>query len=185
MTTQTEEYSIIEQCKKGNSEVYSILVERYQVMIYNVAYRMLGDAESARDVAQESFIAAYGALKEFRNDSKFSTWLCSIVMNKCRDQLRTKKDMVSLDDITDLVAAKNADPEVALSNKQFSRELQTALGELPEEYRQVIILKHFEGLDYREMEAILGINANALKVKTYRARECLKKYFEKRLCLDG
>ena len=185
MTTQAEEYSIIEQCRKGNSEVYAVLVERYQEMIYNVVYRMLGDAESARDIAQESFIAAYGALKEFRNDSKFSTWLCSIAMNKCRDQLRAQKDTVPLDDVMEMAVATDPNPEAALCNKQLSLELQAALCALPEDYRQVIILKHIEGLDYREMEAILGVSANALKVKTYRAREWLKKYFEKRHCPDG
>ncbi len=185
MAIQAEEYSIIEQCRKGNSEVYVVLVERYQEMIYNVAFRMLGDSESARDIAQESFVAAYGALKDFRNDSKFSTWLCSIAMNKCRDHLRTQKDMIPLDAITDLAAARGLNPEEALSNKQLSRELQAALGALPEDYRQVIILKHVEGLDYKEMETVLGVSANALKVKTYRAREWLKKYIEKRQCPDG
>ncbi|MDA8084441.1 MAG: sigma-70 family RNA polymerase sigma factor [Nitrospiraceae bacterium] len=185
MTLQKEEYFIIEQCRKGNAEVYAVLVERYQEMIYNVAYRMLGDADSARDIAQESFISAYGALADFRNDSKFSTWLCSIAMNKCRDHLRVHRNMLPLDEIEEPAAARGSDPEAALSDKQSSRELQAALSALPEDYRQVIILKHIEGLDYREMEALLGVSVNALKVKTYRARECLKKYLGKRQQPDG
>jgi len=178
MTIQEEEYSIIEECRRGTSEVYAVLVERYQEMIYNVAYRMIGDSEAARDIAQESFIAAYTSLRNFRHGSKFSTWLCSIVMNRCRDHLRSQKQMVPLDDISELVA-KGPNPEVILSDKQTAKDLQAALRAMPEDYRQVIVLKHFEDLDYREMEAILGVSANALKVKTYRAREWLKKYIEK------
>lgn len=154
-------------------------------MIYNVAYWMLGDEESAKDVAQESFISAYGSLTAFKNDAKFSTWLCSIAMNKCRDHLRGRKATVPLDDVAELAVAKEPDPEAALSRKQSSREIQTALSALPAEYREVIVLKHIEGLDYREMEAVLGVSANTLKVKTHRAREWMKKYFEKRRCPDG
>ncbi len=185
MANQAEEYSIIERCRKGDPEIYAVLVERYQEMICNVAFRMLGDAETAKDVAQESFISAYGSLASFKNDAKFSTWLCSIAMNKCRDHLRGRKTTVPLDDIEELAVAQGPDPETVLSRKQSSRELQAALSALPAEYREVIILKHVEGLDYKEMEAVLGVSANALKVKTHRAREWMKKYFEKRRCPDG
>jgi RNA polymerase sigma-70 factor (ECF subfamily) len=184
MTTQTEEYSIIERCRRGDSEIYAVLVERYKEMIYNVAYRMLGDEESARDAAQESFISAYGSLSSFKNGSKFSTWLCSIAMNKCRDHLRGRKTMVPLDDIEEHAVAQGPDPETALSRKQSSRELQAALGALPADYREVIVLKHIEGLDYKEMETVLGVSANTLKVKTHRAREWMKRYFEKGRCPD-
>ncbi len=185
MTNKAEEYSIIEQCRRGDSEVYAVLVERYQEMIYNVAYRMLGDTESARDIAQESFISAYGSLASFKHDAKFSTWLCSIAMNKCRDHLRVRKTTVALDDIEELAVSQGPDPERALSEKQSSRQVQAALSALPADYREVIVLKHIEGLDYKEMEAVLGVSANALKVKTHRAREWMKKYFEKRRCPDG
>jgi len=182
---QSEEYSLIKQCVDGDGEVYAILVERYQEMVYNIAYRMLGDAETARDISQESFISAYEALENFKNSSKFSTWLCSIVMNKCRDYLRCKKVDISIDDVRESLFSTMPDPEGSMYQKQLGRTLQKAIGALPEDYRQVIVLKHIEGFDYKEMESILGVSANALKVRTCRAREMLKKFLLETRGTDG
>ncbi|MCL5022424.1 MAG: sigma-70 family RNA polymerase sigma factor [Nitrospirae bacterium] len=173
---QAEEYSLIEQCRGGNSEAYAILVERYQEMVYNVACRMIGDRDAAHDISQESFLSAYDGLKRFRSDSKFSTWLYRITVNKCRDYLRGRKPDVLLDEVSEILPSKAPDPQDLLYRKQLGQTLQTALGALPEDYREVIVLKHIGGLDYKEMESILGVSANALKVRTYRAREMLKKF---------
>lgn len=181
---QSEEYSIIRQCLNGNADMYAILVERYKDMIYNIAYRMLGDMEAANDIAQESFISAYVALKDFKRDSKFSSWLCSITINKCKDYLRTKKDTISIDEIAEVSTAKIATPEETVYKRQLDQDIQIALNELPEDYREAIVLKHIEGLDYKEMEDILGISANALKVRTHRGREMLKKLLKERGFID-
>lgn len=173
---EAEEYSLIEQCKDGKSEAYAILVERYKEMVYNVAYRMIGDRDAAYDISQKSFISAYDDLKRFRNDSKYSTWLYSITVNKCRDYLRCRKSDIPLDDLSEILPSKMSDPEDSMHQKQLGQTLQRAIEALPEDYRDVIVLKHVEGLDYKEMESILGVSANALKVKTYRAREILKKF---------
>ena len=172
---RTDEYLIIKQCLDGDPERYALLVERYQGMIHNLSYRMLGDAEAAKDVAQESFISAYVALRIFQRKARFSSWLCRIAMNKCKDYLRSKKDTISVDALAELSATKESSPEEAASRKQVKDGIQTALNGLPEDYREVIILKHIEGLDYGEMEKILGICANTLKVRTHRGREMLKK----------
>lgn len=176
---QQDEYTIVEECRNGNSEAFAILVERYKEMVYNAAFRMLGDSEAAYDISQESFISAYESLKAFRNDAKFSTWLYSITLNKCRDHLRCRRPHVPIDEMAELLPSGVSNPEDAVSRKQLDVTLQKALNTLPEDYREVIVLKHIEGLDYREMESILGVKANALKVRTYRAREMLKKILEK------
>lgn len=177
---QTEEYSIIKQCMDGNADIYAVLVERYKSMVYNIAYRMLGETESAKDMAQESFISAYIALKDFKKNSKFSSWLCSIAINKCRDYLRSKKDTVSIDEIAEVSVSKIATPEDAACNRQIGHGIQTALNELPKEYREAVVLKHIEGLDYNEMRNVLGVSANTLKVRTHRGREMLKKLLRER-----
>lgn len=184
MQSESDEYSIIKQCMDGNAEIYAILVERYKDMVYNIAYRMLGDAEATNDVAQESFISAYVALKDFKRSSKFSSWLCSITINKCRDHLRNRKDTISIDEIAEVSTSKIAPPENALYEKQAEQNIQAALNELPKDYREVIVLKHIEGLDYREMENILGVNANVLKVRTHRGREMLKRLLKERGIID-
>ncbi|MBI4686601.1 MAG: sigma-70 family RNA polymerase sigma factor [Nitrospirae bacterium] len=181
---QDEEHSLIKQCADGVADTYAILVERYQDMIYNIAYRMSGNSESAKDLAQESFISAYNNLRNFRNDSKFSTWLCSIVINKCRDYLKSQKQHISFDEIPEIPSAK-ASPEEDISKKQIIDRVQTALNMLPKDYREVVVLKHIEGLDYGEMAVILNINANTLKVKTHRGREMLKKILKAMGVLNG
>ena len=182
---QSEEYLLIKQCIEGDTEKYAILVERYKNMLYNVAFRMLGDAEAAHDITQESFISAYTALQGFKKKSKFSTWLYSITVNKCKDHLKSKKTHVPIDEISEMATCTKANPEEKLSKKQMIKGIQRALNALPEDYREVIVLKHIEGLDYREMEAILGVNINALKVRTHRGREMLKKLLREMGDVDG
>jgi RNA polymerase sigma-70 factor (ECF subfamily) len=173
-----EEEAIVRQCLGGDANSYSTLVDRYKTMVYNVAYRMVGDEDTAKDLAQESFIAAYSGLARFRFGSKFSTWLYSIALNKCRDHLRLLKETVSTDEITDILPDHGASPERAASAGQDKDLLQRALGTLPADYREVLILKHIEELDYGEISAITGMGIPALKVRAHRGREMLRTILE-------
>ncbi len=175
---QPEEEIIIRKCLYGDADSYAVLVDRYKAMVYNLAYRMVGDEDTAKDLAQESFIAAYNGLGQFRFGAKFSSWLYSIVLNKCRDHLRLTKEAVSTDDIADIQSYSGASPELAAAARQSKDILQRALDMLPVEYRQVLILKHIEELDYREIAAITGTAITALKVRAHRGREMLKKILE-------
>ncbi len=176
---QPDEEAIIRKCLDGDRDSYSVLVDRYKTMAYNVAYRMVGDEDIAKDLAQEGFIAAYAGLDGFRFGSKFSSWLYSIILNKCRDHLRLLKDTVSTDDVAAIMPDKGISPEQTASAHQKSDVLQKALKALPPEYREVLILKHIEGLDYQEIAAVTGAGIPALKVRAHRGREMLKKILEK------
>lgn len=176
---QSGEADIIRQCLDGEADAYSILVDRYKKMVYNVAYRMLGDGDVANDIAQESFIAAYGSLKTFKQDAKFSSWLYSIVLNKCRDYLRLTKENIPIDDISEIRPGSDISPEQAAADQESSDMLQQALGALSAEYREVLVLKHIEGLDYQEISVITGASVAALKVRAHRGREMLRKILEK------
>lgn len=180
---QQEEHSLIKQCVEGKADTYAVLVERYKDMVYNVAYRMFGDADLAQDLAQESFISAYNNLKNFRYDSKFSTWLYRIAINKCKDYLKGKRQHVPIDEVSETAFTKS-NPEEDISKKQIMDKVQAAINMLPEDYREAIVLKHIEGLDYREMEVILNLSANALKVKTHRGREMLRRLLKEMGVLD-
>ncbi len=175
-----DEENIIRNCLDGDAESYSILVNRYKTMIYNVAFRMVGDEDTAKDLAQESFIAAYKGLRQFRFGSKFSSWLYSIALNKCRDYLKMAKNLVSTDELPDmdLLSGSETSPERAAAEAQDKDILQQALDALPLEYRQVLILKHIEELDYQEIADITGTSVAALKVRAHRGREMLKKILE-------
>jgi len=174
-----DEEAIIRRCLDGDQDSYSVLVDRYKTMVYNVAFRMLGDGDAAKDIAQESFIAAYGGLGQFRFGSKFSSWLYSIVLNKCRDHLRLVKETVSTDDIAGVRPDTGPSPEQAATANQGRNILQGALNALPPEYREVLILKHIEELDYQEIAAITGAGIPALKVRAHRGREMLRRILER------
>jgi RNA polymerase sigma-70 factor (ECF subfamily) len=170
----SDEEDIIRRCLAGERDAYAELVDRYRSMAYTVSHRMVGDADTANDLAQEGFIAAYRNLRDFRFGSRFSTWLCSIVVNKCRDHLRAKRDSVPVEEVPDLCAASAADPERSASASEIGALLQRALDRLPREYREVVVLKHIEGREYGEIAEILGIRVGALKVRAHRGREMLK-----------
>jgi len=173
-----EEYAVIRKCLAGEPDQYAVLVDRYKDMAYNIAFRMLGDTDAAKDMAQEGFIAAYNALGDFKFNSKFSSWLYRIVVNKCRDHFRAGKDNVPVDEICDYIAGPDPSPEKAASCRQTGDAIQQALNGLPPDYREVIVLKHIEGLDYQEIADALGVSVSALKVRAHRGREMLKKLLE-------
>ncbi len=175
---QQDEKAVIRRCLDGDPDSYSVLVDRYKAMVFNVAYRMVGDEDTAKDLAQESFIAAYAGLGNFRFGSKFSSWLYSIVLNKCRDHLKLAKDTVPTDEIADVLPDSGSSPEQDAAAGQSRDVLQQALDGLPEEYREVLILKHIEELDYGEISAITGAGIAALKVRAHRGRDMLRKILE-------
>ena len=117
-------------------------------MVFTVAYRVLGDESAAKDAAQESFISAYLSLGHFRGEFKFSSWLVSITLNKCRDMLRRRKEVVPLPDMADTLRSGDEDPLEQLETKQTRDMLQAALNMLPNDYREAVVLKHVQGLDY-------------------------------------
>ena len=165
---------IIERCLKGDRDIYALLVDKYQQMVYTLAFRMLGDEAAAKDAAQESFISAYLSLRRFRREAKFSSWLTSIVLNKSRDMLRGRKDTVSVEDMENVLPGHDDDPEARLRRKQSEDILQKALNKLPDEYREVIVLKHIRGLNYGEIAQTAGVSEGALKIRAWRAREMLR-----------
>jgi len=171
---QNDEHDIIKRCQKGDGDAYAVLVDRYQSLAYTVACRMLGDADTANDIAQESFLAAYGGLKHFRFGSKFSSWLTSIVLNKCRDHLRSRRPTVGVDEIAEIRETGRRNPEQEAIAGESADALQKVLNSLTPDYREAIILKHIEELDYQTISEILGVSIAALKVRTHRGREMLK-----------
>lgn len=151
------------------------LIDRHASAIVNLSYRMVGNRAEAEDLAQETFLAAYKALSTFRADSKFSTWLYRIATNKCKDWLRVKRPGqgqydLDADENLDLYVTEDRTPEVLLSQQQVAQELEQAIQRLPPLYREAFVLKHIEGLSYEEMEEILGVNGDTLKMRVYKGR---------------
>ena len=171
-----DEAKLIARSLTQDPDAFGQLVERYATVIVNLAYRMVGDRTEAEDLAQETFVAAFKALPRFRAESKFSTWLYRIAANKCKDWLRAKRpgqgaQDVDIDEVFDGGAvAEERTPERLLSQQQVAAQLDRAIQRLPPLYREAFVLKHVEGLSYEEMQEILSVNADTLKMRVYKGR---------------
>lgn len=171
-----DEGALVTMALAGDQQAFAALVEAYQTPVYNLSYRMLGNAAEAEDAAQEAFVRAYLQLKTYDPTKRFSSWLFSIVAHYCIDQLRRRRfSWSTLESLTGRDSQDHGalDPEdCALSNEE-GRELQRALMLLPENYRLVLILRYWQDLSYEEIMAVTRISESALKTRLHRAREML------------
>ncbi|MBK9949079.1 MAG: sigma-70 family RNA polymerase sigma factor [Nitrospira sp.] len=170
-----DDAQLVARSLKQDHEAFGQLIDRHASAIVNLAYRMVGNRAEAEDLAQEAFLTAFKALSTFRADSKFSTWLYRIAANKCKDWLRAKRPGqgpydVDADEVLDLHVAEERTPEQLLSQQQVGQELEQAIQRLPPLYREAFVLKHVEGLSYEEMEEILGVSGDTLKMRVYKGR---------------
>lgn len=186
--TRQEEAQVIEQILKGDINAYEQLVTRYEKSVYNLALRMTDNAEDAADMAQEAFIKAYNSLGSFRGDSKFSVWLYRIVSNVCLDFLRkqSRRPAMSLsvedDDGEDVqldVPDESMSPESLLERKLTRESVRAGLARLPEDYRQILLLRELQGLSYDEIAQTLDIGVGTVKSRIFRAREKLCAFLSK------
>ncbi len=175
---EVDDTALVRAAQRGDREAFGILVSRHASSVLSVATRMLGPTADAEDVAQEAFVAAYNALSRFQCDSKFSTWLYRIAVNKCTDSLRARRPDISLDSTSDesSIAWETADEETPhweLEQAELAWELDKGIQALPHLYRESFVLRHIEGLGYDEMSAILGVHRDTLKMRVYKARALL------------
>ena len=180
--TRQEEAQVIERVLSGDINAYEQLVTQYEKSVYNLALRMTDNPEDAADMAQEAFIKAYNSLSSFRGDSKFSVWLYRIVSNVCLDFLRkqSRRPSVSLsvedDDGEDVqldVPDDSMSPELQLERKLTRESVREGLKQLPEDYRQILLLRELQGLSYDEIAETLYIGVGTVKSRIFRAREKL------------
>ena len=179
MRIDADDAELVRASQNGDREAFGLLVSRHAPAIVSLTTRMLGPTADAEDVAQETFVAAFKGLSRFQSDSKFSTWLYRIAVNKCTDSLRARRPQdVSLDAADDESAAvwETADeetPEWKIEQAQLAWELDKGIQALPHLYRESFVLRHIEGLGYDEMSTILGVHRDTLKMRVYKARTLL------------
>ena len=178
MTTGFTDNEIISQVLTGNQGAYAQLVYRYQNYVFTLVLRMVKSREDAEELSQDAFVKAYKYLKDFRGDSKFSTWLYTIVNNTCITFLRKKKlEMQSLDNEQVFSRADNLDSGLRSDTvEQKSRQamVNEAISLLNPDDAMVITLFYKAEQSLEETAAILGIEINAAKVRLHRARARLK-----------
>lgn len=175
------EESLITLAQKGDIVAFNRLVVQYQEMVFNVAYRIMGDPDVAEDVAQETFITAYQSLKSFRGGS-FKSWLIRVATNRCYDELRRRKrrPQTSLDAITDenesfaFLRSPNEGPEAHRQRVELALAIERCLKDLPDDQRIVTVLGDVEGYDYQEIATITRVSLGTVKSRLSRARAKLR-----------
>ena len=164
---------------------FSSLGEKYQGKVYAMVFGMIRNREDARDITQETFVKAYRNLESFRLEASFYTWIYRIAMNLAIDWTRRAKRRAT-SEFDDSVASRDADggiaevhheesPSRSLERKQLRRQIMDALEKLPEDQRQVILLRELEGLSYKEIAEVMDIPEGTVMSRLFYARKKLQK----------
>lgn len=161
----------------GDTHSLGVLVARWERPLYSFAYRLLTKREDARDVCQETFLRVLKKADRFKKGARFSTWMYQIALNLCRDHMRKKRRWGLLiadtpapgtNEATDLDRfASSDDPSAGVERREHREIVSRALSRIPPEQREVLILKEFEGLRFREIADILGCPESTVKSRMY------------------
>ncbi len=179
-----DEKALIDAARRGDVSSFNRLVLSYQSMVYNLAYRILGDGDAAADATQDAFISAFKAIGKFRGGS-FKAWLLRIVTNACYDQLRFKqrRPTTSLDALLVLESVpvqpltdRGELPEEYAVRQELNRAIQVGIGTLPPEQRIALVLSDVQGLSYREIAEATGVSLGTVKSRLSRARGKLRDF---------
>lgn len=180
--TDASDTTLVQAALGGDKRAYGDLVERYQERIFNTLVRVLGSRDDARDVTQDAFVQALVKLESFRGDAQFYTWLYRIAMNLALSQRRRRKPTESLDAVKEHLGAEPTVQQPTAAQQLIQREraeqLQTALLQLSDEHRQILVLREMEGFDYVAIGEILEMPVGTVRSRLFRARLQLKQKLE-------
>lgn len=169
---QNEDFRLIRSFIDGNEDAFTQLVLKHKEKVRNLVFLTLGDADNVDDISQDVFINVFHKIKDFRFESKFTTWLYRITVNKCRDYLR-KKRVRSI-----FVPIKDSTIEPSIKGHSDSPDLpglvRRGIEKLPEKLKVPLILRDIEGLSYKEIADQLECEVGTVKSRIFRARESLK-----------
>jgi RNA polymerase sigma-70 factor (ECF subfamily) len=171
---------LVRRCLRGEPEAYAPLVERYQKVLYNVTYRMVHDAEDARDLVQGALVKAYERLEDYDPTYRFFSWIYRILINDTLNLLKRRRPHQTLEGQGERVPAPQAGPQADLEKRELERSVRSALMTLSDEYRVVVVLKYFAELSYGEMSAALSIPEKTVKSRLYTARQRLAEILDGR-----
>ena len=180
------EHGLVEQCRRGDAQAFARLVALHEGMVFNLAARLLGDPEEARDAAQEVFLQVYRNVGRFEGRSTLKTWIYRMVVNHCRNRQRwwrrRRKDRsCPIDAMTPAEEARLAEqgprregPDERLERRERARAVQSALLRLSFEHRAVLLLREVEGLSCEEIAGTLALPQGTVKSRLSRARDALR-----------
>ena len=182
------ENGFIEKLKLGDAEAFDKLVLRYSADIYAVLFRLTEDAEEAADLTQETFLSALKAIGKFRGEADLKTWLVRIAINESRNRFRwwtrrRREKTFSLDapvgenaaPFSDTIPSDCANPEETILQRERESRLTKAVRDLPEIFREAVVLCDIEGLSYEEIGTVLQVNIGTVKSRIARGRGVLRR----------
>jgi len=183
---------VIESCKAGDQRAFAEMVLQSQKKVFNIAYRMLGNSEEAKDLAQDVFVSVFNSIKHLREEIKFDSWLTQITLNHCRNRWKylKRRQYFNSDSLDDPVEAEDGDvpraiydpsdnPETLYEKKMIQELVQRGLQKLKEDQRELLVLRDLQGFSYEEMCKLLGLPEGTIKSKLHRARMDLKQVLER------
>ena len=186
-TRTADEPTFIDRLKAGEAAAFDTLIDRYSSDIYALLFRLTENAEEASDLTQDTFLRALRSIKGFRGDSELKTWLFRIAINESRNRFRwwkrRRRDVtISLDatygdsetPFSDTLADGSSSPEDAALSREREYAIKAALAEIPDVYREAIILCDIEGMSYDETAVALGIGIGTVKSRISRGRQELR-----------
>lgn len=186
----TDEQALIAASKDGDRAALETLVRTHQSRVYGFAMRMCRNVEDAKDILQETFLGMVRSIREFREESKFSTWLYRIAANACLKKRRrgvhdpTPEQELSLDELMPRPDSEGRKPEIAdwsddaeraLLRGELSARMEAAIDKLPKDYKIVLVLRDVEGLSAEETAQAVGLSVAAVKSRLHRARVFVRK----------
>jgi len=181
MDTVTTDEIIVERALTGDADAFGEIVKRWERRIFALAYGMLGREEEARDATQETFIAAFRNLRNFRGEAKVSSWLHRIAVNQCITRQRRAKvrSESALDDEQEknagsFAAPLHLSPASVTEGAQVTLAVRKAVNSLPPELKQIVVMKEFEELTFREISDALDIPLSTVKSRLYTALKQLQ-----------
>lgn len=175
---------LVEAFQAGDTAAFDLLVQRWDRKIQGAIYRFVGATEDARDLCQEAFLKAYRGLGTFKKDARFSSWLYQIALNVCRDRLRRRRGrtVLSLDELDEggreAAVLPGPSPLEMAEGRDIARRVARAVAALPDEQREVIVLKEYEGLTFAEIADVLQVPLSTVKTRLYRGLVQLRQRLE-------
>ncbi len=183
METLGTDEIIVERALTGDAEAFGELVKRWERRIFALTYGMLGREEDARDATQETFLAAFRNLRGFRGEAKVSSWLHRIAVNQCISRQRRSKvrSESALDDEQEnsFATPVSDSPARVAEGRQETLAVRRAINSLPVELRQVVVMKEFEELTFREIAEALDLPLSTVKSRLYTAMKQLQQRLQK------
>jgi RNA polymerase sigma-70 factor (ECF subfamily) len=183
---EAEDYAWIREFQAGREQGFNRLVLKHKDRVYGLCLRLLaGDAAEAEDAAQEAFVRGYRGLRDFRMEAKFSTWMYRIAVNVCKNKMgsrpwRESRREVDLEAAEMAEAAETSSPSPAqvLDAKTRRACIEAAIARLPDDQRELVVLRDVEGRSYEEIAAATGLNPGTLKSRLNRGRGQLREWLK-------